>query len=208
MPGVEVAIDGYVQDSQCHIIAILDKPDVSEGPYFPDRMHIAPTRLDAVTTERIRLAVEAGVAAVGLDNSPFHIEARIHEDRVYLLELAARVAFVRCIRIATGVDPLQIMILQRLGEQPRGEPRWNRHGGVYCVTPDRAGIFESIENHREILQPPGIVEFPIHIQPGQRIAPSPESTGDIAHIFAGADDYEEVLQTLHRAKERARVVVR
>ncbi len=152
--------------------------------------------------------MEAAVSAVGLDNSPFHIEARIHEGRVYLLELAARIAFVRWIRIATGVDPLQIMIAQRLGEQPCGEPQWNRHGGVYSVTPDRAGIFESMENHLEILQTPGILEFPIHIQPGQRIAPSPESLGDIAHIFAGTDDYDEVLQTLHRAKERARVVVR
>jgi biotin carboxylase len=206
--GVEVAIDGYVQDGQCHFIAILDKPDVSEGPYFPDRMHIAPTRLDTAATARIRRAVEAGVAAVGLDNSPFHIEARIDEDRVYLLELAARVAFVRCIRIATGIDTLEIMIAQRLGQPPRPEPRWNRHGGVYCVTPDKGGLFESIENHQEILQTPGIVEFPIHIQPGQRIAPSPESTGDIAHIFAGADSYDEVLRILSQAKERARVIVR
>jgi biotin carboxylase len=208
VPGAEVAIDGFVQEGQSNIIAILDKPDVSDGPYFPDRMHIAPTRLDTAAIERIRVSVQAAVAAVGLDSSPFHIEARVHEDRVYLLELAARVAFVRCIRIATGIDTLQIMIAQRLGEQPRAEPQWNRHGGVYCVTPDKAGVFEAIENRREILQTPGIVEFPIHIQPGQRIAPSPESTGDIAHIFAGADSYDEVLQVLNGAKQRARVIVR
>jgi len=208
VPGVEVAIDGYVQDGKCHIIAIIDKPDVSNGPYFPDLMHIAPAQLDAAATDRIRLGVEAGIAAVGLDNSPFHIEARIHNNHVYLLELAARVAFVRCIRIATGIDSLEIMIAQRLGQQPRAEPQWRRHGGIYCITPDRAGVFDSIENHEEILQTPGIVDFPIHAKPGQRIAPAPESTGDIAHVLAGAETYAEVLEILSLAKQRIRVIVR
>ena len=54
---------------------------------------------------------------------------------------------------------------------------------------------------------PGIVEFPIHAKPGQRVAPAPESTGDIAHILAGAETYAEVLEILTLAKRRARVIV-
>ena len=207
IPGTEVAIDGYVQEGKSHILAIIDKPDVSHGPYFADAMHITPTGLDAAAVNQIERNVQASVAAVGLDNSPFHIEARFCDGHFYFLELAARVAFVRCLRAAKGIDPLEIMIGLRLGGTIDVKPKWHRYAGIYCVTPQEAGTFRYLESREKILQDPRVLEIPMYIEIGQRVAPAPESTGDIAHVFACAETYEDVLEVLTLAKSQLRVVV-
>ena len=207
IPGIEVAIDGYVHEGKSHILAIIDKPDVSQGPYFADAMHIMPARLDATVASLIEKNVQASVAAVGLDNSPFHIEARIFGGRFYFLELAARVAFVRCLRNARGIDPLKIMIALRLGKTPESTPQWQRYSGTYCITPQAAGNFQCLENHKQALQDRRILEIPTFTEINQRVAPAPESTGDIAHVVACADTYDDVLEALTQAKHQIRVVV-
>ncbi len=207
VPGMEVAIDGYVQAGKSHILAIIDKPDVSQGPYFADAMHITPTALEPALIAIIEENVRASVAAVGLDNSPFHIEARIHEGEFYLLELAARVAFVRCLRMAQGIDPLQVAIALRLGKEPDVEPKWHRHAGAYCITPQEAGIFRSLENRERLLDDPRVIDVPIFASYGQRVAPAPESTGDIAHVLVCTDTYQETLEALISAKRLLRVAV-
>ena len=207
IPGVEVAIDGYVHQGESHILAIIDKPDVSQGPYFPDAMHILPARLDVFVADLIERNVQASVAAVGLDNSPFHIEARIFDGRFYFLELAARVAFVRCLRNAKGIDPLEIMIALRVGGSPEVKSKWHHYSGTYCVTPQEAGTFRYLGGREEILEDPRVLDIPMFIEVGQRVAPAPESTGDIAHIIARAETYDNVLEALTLAKNRIRIVV-
>jgi biotin carboxylase len=207
VPGREVAIDGYVQGGKSHILAIIDKPDVSQGPFFADAMHITPTSLDAAMISTIQKNVRASVAAIGLDDSPFHIEARIHEGEFYLLELAARVAFVRCLRNALGIDAMQLMIALRLGKTPDVQPRRHRYAGSYCITPHEAGVFRYLENRERVLDDPRVLDIPIYVSGGQRVAPAPESTGDIGHVVACAETYQEVQEVLNRAKSLLKVVV-
>jgi biotin carboxylase len=207
IPGMEIAVDGYVYEGESKILAVIDKPDVSHGPYFADAMHITPTNLDAATVYLIKENVQASITAIGLDNSPFHIEARIFDERIYLLELAARVAFVRCLRNSTGIDAMEIMIALRLGEKPDVKPRWLRYSGSYCITPRESGIFSFLANREQILNDPRILDIPIYVEKGQRVAPAPESTGDIAHVLACTETYEDVLEALTLAKSKIRVMV-
>lgn len=207
VPGTEVAIDGYVQGGRSHVLAIIDKPDVSQGPFFADAMHITPTAMDSAVIATIEENVQASVAAIGLDNSPFHIEGRVHEGEFYLLELAARVAFVRCLRMAHGIDPLQVMIALRLGKVPDVRPKWHRCSGAYCITPQEAGIFRRLENRERILEDPRVVDVPMFVSYGHRVAPAPESSGDIAHVLVCAETYQDVLAVLTWAKSLVRVVV-
>ncbi|MBT5455797.1 MAG: ATP-grasp domain-containing protein, partial [Rhodospirillaceae bacterium] len=61
--GDEVAIDGFVRDGEAHTIAIIDKPDVSNGPYFDDRMHVLPSKLDSGIQSRLERVAQASVTA-------------------------------------------------------------------------------------------------------------------------------------------------
>src|SRR6266852_4787197 len=45
IPGREVAIEGLLEDGALSILAIFDKPDPLEGPYFEETIYVTPSRL-------------------------------------------------------------------------------------------------------------------------------------------------------------------
>jgi biotin carboxylase len=207
VPGVEVAVDGFVFEGEARTLAIIDKPHLSEGPYFPDGLHVLPSRLPETTQARIRRAAADSVKAVGLDNSPFHLEARLEGDNVVVLELAARVAFVRCMRLALGIDSMAIMRSLRLGRAPGWEAKWQRFAGNYCVTAERGGVFRGFAGIEVATSDPLVDSVLVHVKEGSRVAPPPESTGDIAHILACGGSYDEVTEVLQRTRASLNAVI-
>ena len=90
LPGVEVAVEGVVKDGDVNILAIFDKPDPLEGPFFEETIYVTPSRLPASTLQTIAVETSAAAAALGLRNGPIHAELRVHDERAWLLEIAGR----------------------------------------------------------------------------------------------------------------------
>jgi biotin carboxylase len=65
VPGWEVAVEGLVTDGQLEVLAVFDKPDPLEGPYFPETLYVTPSRLSAGTLERIVETTRTAVTAMG-----------------------------------------------------------------------------------------------------------------------------------------------
>ena len=73
------------------MLAIFDKPDPLDGPFFEETIYVTPSRADAradsaPSSARSRRAA----AALGLHHGPIHAECRVDGDRVFVLEVAAR----------------------------------------------------------------------------------------------------------------------
>ena len=47
IPGAEVALEGLLEDGQLRVLALFDKPDPLEGPYFEESIYVTPSRLPA-----------------------------------------------------------------------------------------------------------------------------------------------------------------
>ena len=90
LPGVEVAVEGVVKDGDVKILAIFDKPDPLEGPFFEETIYVTPSRLPEIVQRTIAEETSAAAAALGLRNGPIHAELRIHDERAWLLEIAGR----------------------------------------------------------------------------------------------------------------------
>src|SRR5207245_10161981 len=45
IPGREVAVEGLLTDGDLRVLAIFDKPDPLEGPYFEETIYVTPSRL-------------------------------------------------------------------------------------------------------------------------------------------------------------------
>ena len=52
VPGVEVAVEGLLRDGELEVLAVFDKPDPLDGPYFEETIYVTPSRLDAVGAGR------------------------------------------------------------------------------------------------------------------------------------------------------------
>ena len=77
-------------------LAILDKPDLMEGPYFEETILLTPSRLPDGVQREVLSCVQRSVAILGLDDGPVHAELRVDGERASLLEIAPRSIGGRC----------------------------------------------------------------------------------------------------------------
>ena len=90
IPGDEFAIEGLLERGRLRVLAIFDKPDPLEGPFFEETIYVTPSRADADRQRAIEEAVAAAASALGLYHGPVHAECRVDDDGVFVLEVAAR----------------------------------------------------------------------------------------------------------------------
>jgi len=88
IPGREVAVEGLLTDGALRILAIFDKPDPLEGPYFEETIYITPSRLPESMQRAIERCARDAARALGLSHGPIHAEFRVNEDAVWPLEVA------------------------------------------------------------------------------------------------------------------------
>jgi biotin carboxylase len=88
--GDEFAVEGLVTGGALRVLAIFDKPDPLEGPFFEETIYVTPTRLAEDGQRELIRCAEQAVAAVGLTHGPVHMEMRMNEEGAWMLDIAAR----------------------------------------------------------------------------------------------------------------------
>jgi hypothetical protein len=123
IPGRELALEGVLHHGALHALALFDKPDPLDGPFFEETIYLTPSALAARDQDAIVDAVARAAAAIGLTHGPIHAECRVNEDGVFVLEVAARPIgglCARALRFGRGVG-------SRLQFLPRTTPHDSRH---------------------------------------------------------------------------------
>ncbi|MBI3524084.1 MAG: ATP-grasp domain-containing protein [Betaproteobacteria bacterium] len=90
IPGREYALEGLLVEGRLRVLALFDKPDPLDGPYFEETLYITPSRLPQDRQDEISQTVQRACALAGLMSGPIHAEMRLNEQGVWLLEIAAR----------------------------------------------------------------------------------------------------------------------
>jgi biotin carboxylase len=111
IPGAEVALEGLLAGGRLRVLALFDKPDPLDGPFFEETIYVTPSRLPAAVQQAIADTTQAAATALGLTEGPVHAELRYNERGPWLIELAARPIGGRCSaalasKLGTDVRPL------------------------------------------------------------------------------------------------------
>jgi biotin carboxylase len=77
VPGQEVAVEGLLSRGILSVLAIFDKPDPLEGPYFEETMYVTPSRYPREVTASVARVTASACAALGLVEGPIHAELRL-----------------------------------------------------------------------------------------------------------------------------------
>src|SRR5207244_11153916 len=59
VPGREVAVEGLVTHGALHVLAIFDKPDPLDGPFFEETIYVTPSRLARTAQQEIAACAQA-----------------------------------------------------------------------------------------------------------------------------------------------------
>ena len=214
IPGREYALEGVVEDGTLHVLAVFDKPDPLDGPFFEESIYVTPSARSAADQRRLEQAVAAAVGALGLRHGPVHAECRVNEAGVFVIEVAARPIGGLCARAlrfqgSGGVEvPLEELLLRHaLGEPLSGYRRETDASAVMMIPIPRAGIYRRTEAVDAARAVPGIVDVVLTAKPDQRLEPLPEGASYLGFIFARCGRPAEAEMALRQAHTLLRVVV-
>ena len=90
IPGVEVALEGLLHEGRLHALALFDKPDPLDGPFFEETIYVTPSRLPQAVQAGIVACAAGAAQALGLSRGPVHAELRVNERGPWMLEIAGR----------------------------------------------------------------------------------------------------------------------
>lgn len=202
VPGPEVALEGLLQDGKLEVLAVFDKPDPLDGPYFEETLYITPSRHSAGQLAALAATVQAACRAYGLQEGPVHAECRFGPDGVVILEVAARTIGGLCGRLlqfGTGYSLEELVLQQALGAPPAAPAR-DGAAGVMMIPIPRAGVLKRVEGLLAARRVPGIESVDIQIREGHELVPLPEGSSYLGFIFARAatpDAAEAALREAH-----------
>lgn len=209
IPGAEVAVEGLLTQGRLEILAIFDKPDPLDGPYFEETYYITPSRLDASIQRGLGETIAAACTAYGLCDGPVHAECRINEQGAWILEVAARTIGGLCgrlLRFGTGHSLEELVLMHALGESPALQCETGA-AGVLMIPIPRAGILRRVEGVLAAQQVPHVEEVIIDVREGYELVPLPEGASYLGFIFARAPSAAQAEAALRAAHACLRVVV-
>lgn len=206
IPGVEVALEGLLEAGRLRVLALFDKPDPLEGPYFEESIYVTPSRLPAAMQEQIERCAAESVWALGLSEGPVHAEFRLNERGPWVLEIAPRPIGGLCSRVLR-FGPERMLLEELLIRKAMGLPgadlrREADAAGVMMIPVPQSGILEKVEGTQEAAAVRGITEIQITARLHDYIAAWPEGSSYLGFIFSRGttpEAAEAALREAHRA---------
>jgi hypothetical protein len=200
IPGKEVAVEGLITDGALRVLAIFDKPDPLEGPYFEESIYVTPSRLSEAQRRAIEHRALEVVRALGLSHGPIHAEFRINDEVAWPLEVAPRPIGGLCARALFFVDRsgrvgsptetigLEELLLRHSVSLPGSDARReSRASAVMMIPVPRSGILESIAGEKEARATANITELHITARLHDYISAWPEGSSYLGFLFAQAN---------------------
>ena len=207
VPGVEVALEGLLSAGRLKVLALFDKPDPLDGPFFEETLYVTPSRLAAPVQDAITAITADAARALGLREGPVHAELRVNDRGAWLIELAARSIGGLCsrvLRFGTGLSLEEVILMHALGRDVTALQREPRPAGVMMIPIPRAGILRGVSGMREARLVPAVDDITISATIGKPLVPLPEGSSYLGFIFARGGSPALVEAALREAHRRVR----
>ncbi|MCI0409007.1 MAG: ATP-grasp domain-containing protein, partial [Acidobacteria bacterium] len=210
IPGEEVAVEGLLIRGELKSLALFDKPDPLQGPFFEETLYVTPSRLPEPTQRAILQTTALAAAALGLREGPIHAELRVNERGAWPLEVAARSIGGLCsraLRFGAGISLEEMILRQALGLEVGSLQREKKASGVMMIPIPRAGRLVRFDGADAALAVPDVEAVVQSLATGQDVVPLPEGSRYLGFIFARGSDPESVEAALREAHRRLKIIV-
>lgn len=217
VPGREVAVEGIMTHGCLDVLAVFDKPDPLDGPFFEETIYVTPSKTTSDARDSIVTAVGRAARALALRHGPIHAECRLNDRGVFVLEVAARPIGGLCsraLRFSAARDPNgpfcsleELLLRHAIGESVGSWRRERAASGVMMVPIPSRGVLRQVSGLEEARRVTGVEDIRITAKPDQLLVPLPEGASYLGFIFARAQDRDEVEAALRAAHSHLQFVV-
>ncbi len=209
--GREVALEGLLTRGTLRVLALFDKPDPLDGPFFEETIYVTPSRLPVSVQADIARCASHACRAMGLSEGPVHAELRINADGPWIIEINPRSIGGLCsrvLRFGTGLSLEELIIRHALDGDYAPPTRENQPAGVMMIPTPRAGVLTEVRGLDEAKTVDGIEQLTISAHLGQKLIPLPEGALYLGFLFARAATPEAVELALRASHARLDFVIR
>jgi biotin carboxylase len=210
LPGEEVALEGLLMDGRLEVLAIFDKPDPLEGPYFEETIYTTPSRHGVELQQAFRECVEQSAKALGLRTGPIHAEMRFNDKGVWLIEMAGRSIGGLCgsiLEFGTHVCLEEVIVRQTVGLPLPDLSLKGAAAGVMMIPIPKRGLLRAVQGIEAAKVIPSVTDVDITAPLDYPLVPLPEGESYLGFIFARADTPEQVEQALREAHQRLEFII-
>jgi biotin carboxylase len=211
LAGREYAVEGVLSDGRLQGLAVFDKPDPLDGPFFEETIYVTPPALGVAERHAIVDTVQQAVRALGLRHGAVHAECRVQGQDVVMLEVAPRPIGGLCSRVlrfapASAPDDARIsleelLLRHALREDISGWCREREAAAVMMIPIPRRGHFKRVDGEEAARAVPNVEDVRITAKRDQLLEPLPEAGSYLGFIFARAAlarDADEAVREAHR----------
>ena len=210
IPGTEVAVEGLFVEGALRILAVFDKPDPLEGPYFEETIYVTPSSLPESTQSQIEKCAKGASRALGLTHGPIHAEFRINEDGVWPIEVAPRPIGGLCAKalrlcstdLQEEIGLEELLLRHALNLPGSGATRVTEASGVMMIPVPQSGILESVSGVEAARATHRITELLVTARLHDYIAAWPEGSSYLGFLFAKGNSPEEVEHAIREAHKK------
>ena len=207
VPGVEVALEGLLTGGELTTLALFDKPDPLEGPFFEETIYVTPSGLPADVQRAISARTAESAAAIGLRHGPVHAELRIDLDRgdIWMIELAGRSIGGLCgtvLEFGTGMSLEELILRHAAAVELPSTQRSGAGAGVMMIPIPKGGMLREVRGREAALAVPGVTGVQITAPCNRPIVPLPEGESYLGFIFADGDTAADAERSLRAAHDR------
>ena len=202
VPGAEVAVEGLLRGGKLEVLAVFDKPDPLDGPYFEETIYVTPSRHPRDVQARVEAVTAAGARALGLVEGPIHAELRLSPDGPVVLEVAARSIGGLCsrtLRFGAGLSLEEVLVAHAMGLPLAPLRREARASGVMMLPIPRRGVLHGVRGVEAARAIPGVEDVVVTVPEGREVVPLPEGDSYLGFLFARGEAPAEVEAALRRA---------
>ena len=204
IPGCEVAVEGLLTHSELRVLAIFDKPDPLDGPFFEETIYVTPSRLSTRVQQDIARCVTTAATSLGLHEGPVHAELRVNERGPWMLEIAGRSIGGLCstiLEFGAGMGLEEMILRHAVGLEI---PSWERAShavGVMMIPIPGPGILKAVHGIEQAKAVPLITGIEITAKLHHQLVPLPEGASYLGFIFARGEHPTEVEAALRQAHQ-------
>jgi biotin carboxylase len=202
IPGFEVALEGILTHRQLKVLALFDKPDPLDGPFFEETIYVTPSRLPEEVQQDIADCVAVAAASLDLREGPVHAELRVNEQGPWMLEIAGRSIGGLCstiLEFGSGMCLEELILRNALGLEIRSIEREQRAAGVMMIPIPAGGMLRAVHGVEEAEKVPLISGVEITAKLHHLLVPLPEGASYLGFIFARGDTPAEVEEAIREA---------
>ncbi len=211
IPGFEVALEGLLARSRLKVLALFDKPDPLDGPFFEETIYTTPSRLPAHVQENIAECVATAAASLGLREGPVHAELRVNDQGPWMLEIAGRSIGGLCstiLEFGSGMCLEELILRHAMGHEIASIEREKHAAGVMMIPIPSVGILKAVHGVDEAQKMPLITGVEITAKPNYPLVPLPEGASYLGFIFARGETPSDVENAIRKAHKLLKFEIR